>query len=593
MANDVERDFYVWPRKEPYGPNPKQKELFYESLDPKPHQHGTDVVLYSGGWGSGKTCAASARVIQQATDYPHLRGVVGAITLKTLRRTVQEEWEARFTTNRKWDYPGMVTHKPNPQDNFLELWNRSKIEFVHLSDWKVIRGINADIVHIEEASLIPSEDILDEMIGRVRLSNGAIRQIILTTNPEQIHGWLYDRFELNRFDPDFEGGPPPKVGESYLVGKPCDCQLCQDCINAEPIRGEFECVDGVCPNCGFIKKTTCPGRQKYHRLILTSTWDNKDHTPPEFMGNIRTGTTGNTYAMFARGEHMELRSGKCYKNFFRQVNLRKGPIDIDGNLDVVWTHDFNINPSCSVLLQKITDADGNTQVVALDEIVEWDADAVDVAKKFVEKYKGKLKKEIHIYGDPTAYTGQTSRKRTRYHQIFLILTAAGFKPVLKVPTMKGTKKIPIVERIDSVNEALRGNDGSVRLQVHERCKHLVRSLQELPWDRSGKQEEDKHYDVNANNSKDKSKIHLMSHPACALGYYIYVAMPIIKTFTAPRVAVIPEFGSLHGQDGMEILESNYVSDDDTPGDDQDFYKQESLKDILGGCGVFFGKRDFE
>ena len=52
-----------------------------------PHEYDTDVALYQGGYGSGKTFSGSLLGILLALRYPKIRGLVGAQTVALLRDT--------------------------------------------------------------------------------------------------------------------------------------------------------------------------------------------------------------------------------------------------------------------------------------------------------------------------------------------------------------------------------------------------------------------------------------------------------------------------------------------------------------------------
>ena len=60
------KKFRVWPEPKkglPYGPNEFQRLAFIEKLDPRPHQHNLDVLLFIGAARSGKCMAKDTPII--------------------------------------------------------------------------------------------------------------------------------------------------------------------------------------------------------------------------------------------------------------------------------------------------------------------------------------------------------------------------------------------------------------------------------------------------------------------------------------------------------------------------------------------------
>ena len=73
MSNEIKVDYELLPT---------QKQ-FIEV----PHEHGLDVALYQGGYGSGKTFCGAYLGIKLCMKFPGIRGLVGAQTFPLVRDT--------------------------------------------------------------------------------------------------------------------------------------------------------------------------------------------------------------------------------------------------------------------------------------------------------------------------------------------------------------------------------------------------------------------------------------------------------------------------------------------------------------------------
>lgn len=69
---------------------------------------GTDSLVLLGDYtvtsNSGKTVSASARVIDYCLDNPGCVAIIGGINYPLIKRTVEKEWQDRFTTLAPWDH---------------------------------------------------------------------------------------------------------------------------------------------------------------------------------------------------------------------------------------------------------------------------------------------------------------------------------------------------------------------------------------------------------------------------------------------------------------------------------------------------------
>jgi hypothetical protein len=571
----------VWPEPEndePYGPTPKQRLLFIEDLPDedtfledavgekvnirRPHYHEKDVVLFIGGSGSGKSLSAVARVLTICLRYPGTKAVVGSLNQPILQRNLKPMFKDRLSIGTgQWNHP-VVLKGPTDKRPTIIFRNGSEILFQNLEDPDVIRGLNADLIFIDECNLLPSGDSVDELLRRLRLHNVPLKQLILTMNPEASNGWPYGKFGLRQYEKSYieRGGQP------FEVAARCKCQFCHHCLNAD--KGEFLWDENrSCPNCsktkpirtGYKEKVfDCPGDQQFFRVIKTRSQDNK-HNPASFVQDLKAQLDEESFQRYVEGEIGESRKGRCYGSFSEPVNVVDKNIPIDPKLDLCWANDFNTFPMSSVVIQET-----DSGPVVIDNIIGWDKDMEDVVEMFAKAFPlSSFTGTVHVFGDANGWWGQgSSKKRTNYQIIMDDLSALGYVVHMHVPKRK--RNPSIVDRINCVNKLLRGKDGSVRLMVNPQARHLIESLKGVKWNPKTNKE-DEACDKAAKKSTNKLIPMVMTHPAAALGYYVHTRFPILKNKPPAKFVYIPnketileneqgEFVSQPVEDKQQVIE---------------------------------------
>lgn len=579
----AEESFKLWPTPAegmPYGPTGKQKLLFIDELPDedtlwwdgvnirRPHYHPTDVVLFVGGARSGKTLSSMRRVISYLNRFPGAVAIIGADNYKQLQRTAMVEWQEVFSHKSPWDHinfkNGIITRKPTYSDQRVVYRNSSVAHFLHFKQEEKLKGLKASIIGFEEADMLPHEGAFEELLARLSNPIGAVRQLILTTNPVKARkGWIKHKFKLWQNDPDYKGKIEPIV-------PPCKCQFCPKCIAKD--RGEWLYVDPVTrepsfargsecsnPDCPiwemtsksgqpfrFKKDNDCPGEQVYFRVIETSSDDNP-HKPSDYESSASAGMSKKTAAAMIGGKITEDHEGEVYQALHKG-NIVFNEVELDYSKDLIWSLDFNYDPQCSIVAQE-TETESSFTVNVIDEINLWDALPEHAAKEFCARYHGfkTSGKVVKIYSDPAGlWGGGNDLKPTFYKTIFDYLasptnelgeideengTPFKVKKMMKVdpkPYRDPTRvkvKVKVSDKVDSLNAMMMNERGETRLFINYSCQYLISSLEGTKWDGTG-QNIDKNIDKVA--ARKREAIMPMTHPSDALGYYIATRFPLIR-----------------------------------------------------------------
>ena len=170
---------------------PKQKEFFEI-----PHDKELDVVLYQGGFGSGKTWCGSLLGMMLARRFPGCRGLVGAKEYELVKKTTLVSY---FDHLNAMGYVRDKDYTYNKVDKIITFRNGSEILFGGLDDPEKFKSLNLHWAEIEEASQI-SDSSFKALLGRLRNTNiGADwknfrYRLFAHTNPQANKGWIYKRF---------------------------------------------------------------------------------------------------------------------------------------------------------------------------------------------------------------------------------------------------------------------------------------------------------------------------------------------------------------------------------------------------------------
>jgi hypothetical protein len=583
-------EFHLWQNEDgtKSEPNPKQKLLWYEDMPEDvrkefAHFHDMDVVAHSGTAGSGKTEAAIKRAIYMAKKYPGIFIMYGSINFKHLWKSVITQGFKPYLSTKygAWKHPWVVK---KPDINTKELiistgegFPDSTISFVNLTDPKSLLSTKANLVIIEEAQLLGSSEPLEILVTRMRGQAAPFRQIILNFNPDtEDIDWLWDWFKLYRYDPDYDGD------RNEPVGKPCICQFCENCSLAE--NGSIQTVyeNGVCPKCGWANRSTCPGNQYYQRVIRSSMIDNLKNLPGGFAADVIGTLSDEKSAAYGLGIVKKQPGGITYHQYGKW-NETNEPLEIEPDRDLIWHLDFNITPQCSGISQ-IHWRNGLKHVYVKDEIVKQ-GNIDKIVKIFIWRYKNAgLQKRILLYGDPNGH------KKADIDMFYRIKHLLDEVPEFKgrVQIMTPATQYRIENRVKSVNNMLKDEDGLVRIHFGPKAIYHRLSAAGTKWNNKSTKECDKN-DIRAREKWQDGMLISMTHPMAGFGYWIVQEFPLVEE---DELGADPIFASVNS--GQVILQKkgNLVTaqtvedmdidpadfEDDAPDVDPDIEEEEVEED---------------
>jgi phage terminase large subunit-like protein len=459
-------------------PTPRQRPFIQAVLAGTP-----GMVLFAAANRSGKSSAAAycgATLARFGMDPPRgayssggalsvwdraVSGLVVSVTFPNSRDVIQPLYFDNGMVAR-----GAVTPFIPPRecaewsvtDQLLKLKNGSVITFRSAdSGREKFQGLTRDWVHLDEE---PPKPIFEEIVARVGAGRG-LRVFISATllPPEGMAGgisWLYE--ELIR---PWQSGTRPDVavfGASIYD-------------NAQLGRDEIARLEALYPEGSAVR-----------RIRLNGEW--------------LPGLTG----------------ARAYPAFDRAVHVRPAP-PVTPYLPLLWSWDFNVEPLCSVVAQKI---DGTYHVRR--ELVLEQGSIAEMCERFREAFP-RHESEVWVYGDAS---GRGRPAQTGQSDYTVILQTMKTYPVplrLKVPEAN-----PLVSmRVNAVNRLLRDEHGQVRVQIDSSCHELITDLEQVLRDGQKIKK----------TGRRSDPYFRRTHASDALSYCLAFDAPVLGTAGPPRPPV--------------------------------------------------------
>jgi hypothetical protein len=149
-----------------------------------------------------------------------------------------------------------------------------------------------------------------------------------------------------------------------------------------------------------------------------------------------------------------------------------------------WSLDFNIDPMCSVVAQKIGD-----QVHVLEELVMPDSSTHDACNEFLhraQKYLDALRGNhygivplnVAVYGDASGQNRQHAGPSDwQIIREFFARTSDRFRVTFNVRSSNPAVR----DRVNAVNAHLCNHAGERRTVIDPRCKELIADLEQVTW----------------------------------------------------------------------------------------------------------------
>lgn len=216
---------------------------------------------------------------------------------------------------------------------------------------------------------------------------------------------------------------------------------------------------------------------------------------PDFYERLKDSYDERFYQQEVLGQYLNLDAGRVYSSFDRTVHVQK--LKADPNRPLLWALDFNVDPMSSVIAQDL-----GGRIAVLDEIFLRHSTTQMAAAEFLKRFRGH-RAGVVVYGDASGAAQQTTGMSD--YEVIKEYFRVHAETTTRYEVPKANPSVR--ERINLMNSRLRSAAGVVALVVDEKCKELIRDLEEVSYKEDSGQ-------------IDKDRDRLRTHLSDALGYLL-------------------------------------------------------------------------
>lgn len=168
---------------------------------------------------------------------------------------------------------------------------------------------------------------------------------------------------------------------------------------------------------------------------------------------------------------------RAYTSFDARIHVKDIPFELVRRRPIIWTMDFNVEPLCSQVCQRI----GSVFRVYREIIIDDNGSIEQMVEEFRNLIRGQ-ETEVWIYGDVSGNTRTAQTGRTEYQLLLNGLKGIGVPVKLKVPNTNPR----VSDRINAVNNALHNiKDGSCNVEIDRSCSELIADMEGVLRDQKG------------------------------------------------------------------------------------------------------------
>ena len=216
----------------------------------------------------------------------------------------------------------------------------------------------------------------------------------------------------------------------------------------------------------FIDKPT-----PHYGVILAKPFENVHITNsvPAYYESLKHSYNEHFYRQEVLGAYEAANSDRVYTSFERASTVKR--VERVPALPLLWALDFNVNPMCSVVAQRL-----QGELLVLDEIVIERSSTLEACEEFRARY-GNWRAGIQIYGDASG-----NNRRTTGTTDFEIIKRFWAEQGMKNVTYRLARANPsVASRVQLVNAMLKNAAGEQRLSIDPKCTELIADLVEVSY----------------------------------------------------------------------------------------------------------------
>ena len=459
----------------------------------------SQINLFLGGMGSGKTHLAGILSRHFISSFPHVRGFIGANTYDQLNTStlfrIREYWKSVGITEWNKENPGgvYVSSKEPPHE-----WKMCKRNFDRFNN--IISFINGALIFIgsldnavahsgkefgwallDETKDSREEDVKEVILTRLRQSGMFLCNGIVKEKGEQIDQW----------------------NPLYILTSPAKV----DWINEWFGLGEYaqEIASKIYQRNDFFEKVI-----KGRKVVISSTYHNVHNVGENYIQNMLDNNSEDRGKSIVYANPFTATGGEFYTSFNRLVHVDEVPV-LDGKA-VHVSYDFNVVPYITLLMWQFVEVGKKVQARCFREYcLSSPSNTTEaVTTQAMRDYDKQMSEGLFYYGDAT---GRARDTRANYHNYDIV------QRVLRRYLNNYSDRVPaknpmVLTRRDFINALLEGKH-DVEILIDAGCKNLITDLEFVKEDQEGRKMKE-----HATDPITKQKYEKWGHTSDALDYVL-------------------------------------------------------------------------
>lgn len=243
--------------------------------------------------------------------------------------------------------------------------------------------------------------------------------------------------------------------------------------------------------------------------VVCSTRSNH-HLPPWYVGALDRKYSGQFHAQEVEGKFVDFTEEPAYDGFNELVNVREGVFDQFYNPGLPLCVGIDIN--VGFMGWAVGHVVENRPVILTEIVMDGRADVRAMTRQLKVLFAGHGG-GLWIYGDASGYGARAQTGQADYDLISDELANFSSEVVWMVPRKNPAPR----DRIQSVNEVLRGSASRKPALIDADCKYLIRDFKGVGWNPQG---------TNVLKVTDREREeYTMTHASDGVGYWWYSEWP--------------------------------------------------------------------
>jgi hypothetical protein len=432
----------------------------------------SDISLFLAGQGSGKSHIGGLLAYRFISEFPQVRGFIGAnthtqLTQSTLIR-IFEVWKSIgiLEFNEKTGIGIYVVDKQPPKKWGLDISLRdyySTIVFKNgavifigsLENAKAHDGKEFGWAILDEVKDTRERDIKEVILGRLRqkgikLNDRECCPLYFLTSPAKVK-WLNEMFEL---DEHIE-------------------EITNKCISE---------VDY------FIKEIE---KEVKKTVVISSTYHNLHNLSANYIENIKANNTAEVAKSLIYGYPFTSSGSEYYSSFSNIKHIKN--VSYNPEMPLHISFDQNTKPYSSATIWQIRLQKEDNVLVCIDEVtLKHPQNTTEhVAREILKRYRAH-KGGMYVYGDASGMNKNSLSPSIRNHYQIIETILAPFLSNLSIRVLKRNE--PHLKRRPFIN-AIFESKFNFSIEINKNCVNLIEDLMFVKEDENGaKSKKEKHQD---------------------------------------------------------------------------------------------------